>query len=528
MPCVNPNWLRVLLVVLVGMWAGFVDAATYYVATTGSDGGTGSDNSPWATIGYGTSHMSSGDTLVVKAGTYQDLPNFINSRAHSIPSGTALQYTTIRAENPFSVRIKNTGPLNYWDNMVLLSGDYIQVDGFIFDMTNSADPEYNATVDGNYNKITRSIFRRTGKTSEYGGWVYVGGSYNLIEDCAGVGSARYGFSTGGPTATSAYNIFRRCVGRIDYTDSNQPKATFNAYGNNSGNQVHDILFQNCIAIDGKRGPSTNEDTYGGFYFPKNATNIFVRGSIALNVEAGHAGYFVKELQGQNIVVDNSIAWGGYGGSWIAGLRANGSTPGPLTFNHMTVGGYPTAYYNYDSASTRTLTNSLFYANATLTSADYGWTTVTNNAFSPASQKIGSNAVTNNVALLYLVRAEPATGLASAATDGADIGANITKRHGQSGTLWGQTGYDQPTQMALWPWPRESQIKAVFSETNNPPSGMTPSTNNTRRGFCADTDQFGKAMTLTRYIWQYLGNQIPSDIYSSSVAPPGTLTGTLIK
>ncbi|MFH0731978.1 MAG: PKD domain-containing protein [Candidatus Omnitrophota bacterium] len=52
----------------------------------------------------------------------------------------------------------------------------------------------------------------------------------------------------------------------------------------------------------------------------------------------------------------------------------------------------------------------------------------------------------------------------------------------------------------------------------------------KRGFCTDElDQWGKPVTLTRYIWQYLGNEIPSDIYgfnANFTAQPTTGTAPL--
>lgn len=48
-------------------------ANTYYVmgsAVNASDNNAGTQSSPWRTIGYGTSHIASGDTLIVGAGTY--------------------------------------------------------------------------------------------------------------------------------------------------------------------------------------------------------------------------------------------------------------------------------------------------------------------------------------------------------------------------------------------------------------------------------------------------------------------------
>jgi hypothetical protein len=499
--------------------------ATIYVATTGNDTtGNGSAAAPYKTIQKGISAMASGDTVVVKAGTYVGKQNFINSRTASgfvsIPNGTALRPTTIRAEVPFSVRIQNGGPLNYYDNLVLLNvgTNYVNVDGFILDHSNSQDSSFTAEVNGNFNKLTRMIVKRSGETDQYGGWFYVGGNDNLLEDTAGVGSARYGYAMGGPSASTQRNIVRRAVGRVDYSVSEQPKAAFNIYGNDNGNHnVRDNLLQNAIAIDSRKGSNlpNREATYGGFYFPKEPQNSVIQGSIVLNVEAEYSGYFIRELRALGMTMTDSVAWGGYGAAAIAGVRANASDTGSLVLDRITVGGYAAAYYNQDSAPTRSLRNSAFISNASRAAgSDYGWTTVTNNAFFPASQAIGSNSVTATASTLkYIVRPEPASVLIGAGTGGGNIGADVTKQYGVSGTRYGEAGYDQKTTVALWPWPYEDVIKSVFAEPNAAPASATPNTNTPARGFAAaGNDAFGKPLTLTRYIWQYLGNRIPPEIY----------------
>ena len=525
-------FLRVATFVVLGLSSSLAAAATYYVATTGSDSsGDGSTSKPWGSIGFGTGRLASGDTLIVKAGTYSGIANFINSRRYAIANGTASAYTTIMAEQPGAVRIKNTGTLDYYDHVLFLeSTKYVKVDGFIFDHSNSQYPPYTASITGTFNKATRNIVRRSGPTEQYGGWWYVSGTDNLLEDCAGVGSARYGFSVGGPSDFSQRIIIRRCVGRVDYSISSEPKATFNVYGNDNGSfNVRDVLLQNLVAVDGRKGPTTGDVTYGAYYFPKNPVNVTIQGSIALNVEAEYAGFFIKELQGQNIKMIDSIAWGSYGPSGVAGLRANstsGKSADYLVYDHLTIGANSVAYYNKDGATTRELTNSLVYNNGGLASgSDFGWTKSVANAFYPSSPTVGTGAIAaKSTDLKYIVRAESGSGLSSKASDGRDVGANVTLRYGKTGTLWGEAGYDQRTTEALWPWLLEDKIKSVFAEANTPPSGAVPSTNNTTRGFAAATDQFGKPMTLTRYVWQYLGNEIPADIYGNGTTPVPTPTG----
>ncbi len=508
-------------------------AATYYVATTGSDSSAdGSASRPFKTIGAGLRRMASGDTLVVKPGVYQDKGNFINPRINSVPSGSPGKYTTIMAETPYTVRIKNTAALDYNDNLVLLDGSYVKVDGFVFEQVNTQYPPTTGVMSGHHNKIIRTLYKRVGVTENYGGWFWMGGSDNLLEDCAGVGSARYGFAVGGPTDSAQRLIIRRCVGRVDYSVSTQPKATFNVYGNDNGNtNVRDILLQNCIAVDGRKGPTTGDVTYGAFYFPKNPLNVTLQGAISLNVESEYADFFVKELLGDNIKMVNSVAWGAGAPS---GFRANGvSTSTSFGLDHVTIGGHASAYYNKDAANTRILTNSLFMNNAALADGnDAGWSTVSNNGFYPTSQMRGLNPIAaTSSTLKYIVRPETGSVLSGKATDGGDVGATIVKRYGKSGALWGEEGYDQLTAEPLWPWPYESHIKTIFAEANPPPAGAVPSTNDTARGFASATDAYGKPQTLTRYVWQYLGNPIPADVYgggAGQLTAPTGLTVILVK
>lgn len=525
-----------LFATVLWMSASSAFAASYYVATTGNDStGDGSTGKPWKTIGAGLNKLASGDTLIVKAGTYNNIANFINSRNYRIPSGTAAKYTTVMAETPGSVRIGHSGTLDYYDGEVFLGvgTNYVRVDGFVFEQSNTEYPPYMAWLDGNYNKITRSIFKRVGPTEQYGGWIVIEGNDNLVEDSAGVGSARYGFSIGGPSSTAQRNILRRVVGRVDYSISSEPKATFNVYGNDNGSKnVRDVLLQNCIAVDGRKGPSTGDVTYGAYYFPKDVYGVKIQGSIALNVEAEYAGFFIKELGGENVTMVDSVAWGSYGASYVTGIRANANAAGVYGLDHLTIGANPAAYWNRESATTRILKNSLFFNNTALTNtSDYGWTTATNNAFVPSTQAIGSAVVAaGTTPIKYLVRAETGSAIAGKGSDGADVGANVTKRYGKTGTRWGEPGYDTVTTESLWPWLYEDNIKAVFAETNTPPAGAVPSTNNTTRGFAAATDKFGKPMTLTRYVWQYLGNEIPADVYGSGTTPmqpPTNLRATVL-
>jgi hypothetical protein len=443
-------------------------ASTYYVSTTGSDStpGTCTSASPCYTISKALSLMASGDTLIVKNGTYIDRSGMlINDRSANIPSGPAGGFTTIKAETPYGVRIKWTGGLDYYDAPVLISrANRVHVDGFIFEFSGSnlAEPSYMVEFDTTYNKATRCIAKRS-HVDAYGGWFASDGNYNLFEDCAGVGAARYGFYVGGPDSSTKYNIFRRCVGRVDFANTDQPKGTFCIYGNNSTTAVQYHLFQNCISIDGHR-PSGDEEKYGAWYHPKNANQIVLQGSIVLNESTGHAGMFLQEW-GQNISITHSVIYNlANSASWAVGLRAN--TGSYLSASYLTLGG--------------TLPGGAYYGGTAATNSRTGGTM--------------TNLLDNTP------------------------GAVIIKRYGTDGTFYGESGYNTLTSSNLWPFPGEDAIKMVFAEQLSTPSGYTPANNVSARGFAAGTSMDGSPQTFTKYIWEYLGNRIPATVYPSGPSP----------
>ena len=51
--------------------------ATYFVATDGDNGAGGSQIAPWRTLVYAATHISAGDTLYVRGGTYVEAPDFL-------------------------------------------------------------------------------------------------------------------------------------------------------------------------------------------------------------------------------------------------------------------------------------------------------------------------------------------------------------------------------------------------------------------------------------------------------------------
>jgi parallel beta-helix repeat protein len=129
---------RLLVSVFFAMIPTLAYSATYYVAKTGDDRNScaqaQSESSPKLTIGAGLGCVSSGDTLIIKAGTYaENIPN-------TIPSGTSSARTTVRAATGGVVILQPTvGTANANDAITISGRSYITLDGLIVDAVNVAN-----------------------------------------------------------------------------------------------------------------------------------------------------------------------------------------------------------------------------------------------------------------------------------------------------------------------------------------------------------------------------------------------------
>src|SRR6185369_7378584 len=114
-----------LLILLAFAFASSAHAGTFYVNNAGScaNSGSGTQTAPWCTITYGVSRISGGDTLIVKAGTYNEQVTI--NRA----SGTASAQTVVKAAPGETVTIMGSGVDG--GRVKLENVSYVTLDGFI-------------------------------------------------------------------------------------------------------------------------------------------------------------------------------------------------------------------------------------------------------------------------------------------------------------------------------------------------------------------------------------------------------------
>ncbi len=514
------------------------NAATGFlrVSTTGVDSGN-CKASPCRTIVYGISKMLGGDTLVVGNGVYPEA-----NAIRNVPSGNAGPdgvpgtaddvYTTVMAETDFGVLIDGSGWPDTWVYGIRIeNASYVKVQGFRVHGRQSNGTGGPMTVLSSHHvKIIRCGFAYGG-VSDNTATVDLGpdNDYVLVEECYAFGGGRYQYVV----YWSDHTVIRRSVARNDYWRGSLQSAAFTNYDSIR------TVWQNNIAIDSDESCCSGH-LYAGFFNENktdhaNDTSQAFLGNIVLNYGAFYAAHLDWVVSGTRVLTDN-IYWdsmGGYWGdqgpgvtaSWTAKNLTSGAAKGLYDGPNMGPG-LGTGLSIYGNL-TNQVRDSIFAGNRSFGVADY--VSGDYNAFSgnganyggqhtptPGAHDVTSVAIVPGV-LKYLPRGpEAGSLLATAGSSGGRVGAQVLWKIGVDGTLWGEPGYDTLRDAAhgfggvpdrLWPFPNEAAIKLDMAAYNG--GGLAG-----RRGFCSAGKQLDGTsnVTLTSYIWEYLGNPMPASIY----------------
>ena len=517
------RWVGLLVVGSVGalstLCTSAANAATLYVAKSGVDAGNdcSKKSTPCASITHGVAAMAGGDTLLLGDGTYTE-------SITGMPSGSAGAYTTIRAENDWGVVIDGSAfPDTFVNGINIASKHYVLVRGIHVKMNQANGNNQPVGIPySDHVKIQRcsgSYGPTFGNAATFG--VGPASSYVLIEESYGFGGARYQFLV----YQSDHVVVRRSVARNDYWNGSLQCAGFVNYNSSA------TAWQNDIVLDSDTSHCSGR-LYGGFFNENKTdhgtdTSESLQGNIVLNVQAFVAGD-VDWLVSGTRTLEDMVIWGSSGGYY--GDQGFGDKA-TITANRMTIGGITGHYdgnnggaawgtgFSVYGAVHNTLTNSILAHNESLGVADY--TASDYNAFfanganyggvHPATA--GAHDRSDDVvtaSLRYLPRIEPGSPLKAAGSSGGQIGAEILLQIGATGTLHDEAGWDRPTSEPLWPFPNEAQIRTDMASYSGP--GAVGA-----RGFATGNSLDGTPRTLTTYVWEYLGNPIPSDVYGFHVA-----------
>lgn len=514
------------------------------------------------TIAECTALASSGDTIVVRDGTYSGASNAISnitaplSRGNLPPSGTSSAYTTIMAEHPGQVTLDGSSART----MIGIAGNYsardvgtqsytydaryISIKGFVALGSSGSDPHISEihVMHGQYIKLidcgaSGSIGQSAPITIYYSNFVTTDGCY--VWGLGRMGIVYY---------KSDYNIIRRSVARIDRSTMANPfGGGFDLYA------CQHSRVQNSIVVDmDQKAYYTNYTNIEGVFIDSSGSsrtvqhldNVF-RKSIALNID--NVITISQDNTGDIPTFDNIVAWDirtlpnssatpTYANSFIGGsddFSMNQCTIGNLasptapiqTHDPMPTGGTAMSFNGW--SGTQTITNSiinnvldfggtpaaLFYSFETVNYNNIYGTGAINSYNTTPTNTITSNPTTT--CLKYLPRIESACTITG--ISGARVGANIMYMTGKSGTLFGESGYDTEETTPMWPFPHEDLIKSKMQAYSYDGGKLTGN-----RGFASSTAKQlngSSNVTLTSYIWEYLGNQMPSNIYGTIASVP---------
>nr|MBI4156194.1 DUF4082 domain-containing protein [Candidatus Woesearchaeota archaeon] len=133
---------------------------SFYISPSGSDSNKGTSALPWKTFTYAIPKLNSGDTLILKDGTYArattGFPN-IDCSSNS-KSGTASQPITLKAENERKAFLQTDGTVHA---IKVANCQYWQFEGLRMEGTDnpSAGAEIMIVYKSDYLTIRRNIFR---------------------------------------------------------------------------------------------------------------------------------------------------------------------------------------------------------------------------------------------------------------------------------------------------------------------------------------------------------------------------------
>ncbi len=483
---------------------GATSRTTYYLLPAGNDSNDGrSLSSPWKSFAKAFGNMAAGDELILLDGTYSTTAgtgyiNYQGTGSAQPPSGTNINNVTyVHALNPGNVTIQG----GLFIGRSTRKDSFIKIQGITFEGSGSL---YNTS----YVTVKDCGFHGSFAigTNDHDN----GNDYDLVED---VWIWTSGARIIAINYRSHHNVWRRVVVRGDGCGTSGCSGSGNP---NVGITVYnsmDVSLQNVIVVD--RILAATDEPYGDFAVAQHAPGPdFGRaewlGTISLN--SPDTGYYMEPDVGgtvdPTIKISNAVAWdsAGWGfniarsgtnnllenltayaragdGVRVAPELTSGTLRNVISVNAGRYGinsGYKPSYANVYNA------RSSAYSNTTCSVGCY------------TSNPLADGATAS---LKHIVRVESSSLLKTLGSGGADIGANVLYRYGTDSSRFGDAGYNTLTAATLWPWPNEDRIKREMCA-------------NTTRGFCSTGQRLGNLgpVTLTTYIWEYLGSPIPSGVY----------------
>ncbi len=387
-------------------------AATYYVATTGLDTNPGTQDSPWKTLQKAAATLVAGETVYIRAGTYDEQLVPHNS---GTASGGCITYAAYPGE---TVTLDgNSLSLGTWDGLVHVKADwingvkvrksYIRISGLrVINAKGGPDtPDYDIhgirVDESDYIVVEKNSTYNT-RSSGIGVW---NGTY-VVVDGNDIGLA---CNIGGPDNKPGVeenlsidgSSFVEVRGNYVHDGATFPTGWSGGEGINVKDGSSNIrVFHNVVHLKPVDGSPSTRLAYGldAWNSTVNTHDIEYFGNIAYE---SHYGFIVSSEQGgtvENVKVYNNIAYNNTGAGfsipWWSGTL-DGVKRNIQFINN-------TSYHNDYGFSNQSplnenvvVQNNIFSQNGTNVLVESGTeaqTTVDQNLFDGTGGTVGSNAV----------------------------------------------------------------------------------------------------------------------------------------
>jgi hypothetical protein len=483
---------------------------TFFIAPGGSNWASGkTPQTPFKSFDHAFGKMSPGDELILLDGVYSEAAgtgyiSYTDMSARRGGPNSAQIPSGIDSSSPTYVHALNPGKATVIGELFIgrrsRKDSYITIRGVTFEGGGILYNTSNVTVKDCGFHGAFGIGTNDHKE---------GNDHNLIEDVWIWASGERIIAI---NYRSRYNIWRRVLVRGDGCNKPDCRGSGNP---NVGITVYDssqISMQNVMVVDRILAPG--DSPYSDFAVAQHTPGAYMFGQNewlgTISLKAPDTGYYMEPDSGgtidPTIRITNAVAWdSAYLGFNIARSGTNNLLEN-LTVKALGGDGVRVA----PVLTTGTLRNVISVgAGRAGINSKYppGYVDVfgaRESAFGQAGCTAG--CYTGNPAadgaipsLKYLVRIEEGSFLKGRGREGADIGANVLYRYGRDGSRYGEPDYNGLSSAPLWPWPNQDRIKKEMCEG----SGVA-------RGFCA-------AESLTKYLWEYLGNPMPEDPYADQPA-----------
>lgn len=296
-----------MTVIISCLTAAVSEAATYYVAKTGSNSNTcaqaQSQSTPKLTVGGGAACLSSGDTLYIKAGTYSETNNSIN-----LPTATSWAgATTISKYGSDVVTFQShSNPFKTFDGTMA----YVIFNGFVFNGSSSTD---GITIRGVHHlRYTNVELKNAGST---GVNISTGSNGNEFINCSVHGN---GFAPQ-PLGRGAYGFYISGSNNlVDHCDVYNNGATgIMLYGNPGA--VNNNTIRNNLVHDNS---AFNQSYSAGFYLTSGDGNVAYN-----NIVYGNFGGIKA---GTNSTVYNNTVYA----NWNWGIIIDSPASGAIIKNNI--------------------------------------------------------------------------------------------------------------------------------------------------------------------------------------------------